>query len=289
MLFKSRSIPLFFCSRILWPTVLAVQSFFRLSFSILGERLSPRSPPSYHCPPQVLYLITQQHDGDIDWWGHWDWGARCRGWSRPPAVSLSDGPIRPAAAHPVWGHQPARTFKSRFDVTFTSNHRNKVSIRIPDLTGIFSGKLFSLGHNPSMGSVDSDIGYDMGSVHSDLGLLEDSPSLSEVMPASSSAAGCSPAPFMMARPPNPAMAALTSQHRETHNRSPISFREGRRASDTSLTQGQSQQGSVISSNCFWDLKVGLHLRQKCYIHPLGLLSCFFSSSLVLHTWINWLD
>lgn len=99
------------------------------------------------------------------------------------------------------------------------------------------GKLFTLGHNPSMGSVDSDIGYDMGSAHSDLGLLEDPPSLSEVIPASSSATGCSPPPFMMTRPPNPAMAALTSQHRETHNRSPISFREGRRASDTSLTQG----------------------------------------------------
>ena len=92
-----------------------------------------------------------------------------------------------------------------------------------------------------MGSVDSDIGYDMGSMHSDLSLLEDPPSLSEVVPANSSAAGITPAPFLSARPANPAMAALTSQHRETHNRSPISFREGRRASDTSLTQGQSQR------------------------------------------------
>ncbi|XP_068601241.1 serine/threonine-protein kinase SIK2 [Brachionichthys hirsutus] len=92
------------------------------------------------------------------------------------------------------------------------------------------GKLFALGHNPSMGSVDSDIGYDMGSIHSDLGLLEDPPSLSEVVPTN-------PSPFMSARPTNPAMAALSSQQREAHNRSPISFREGRRASDTSLTQG----------------------------------------------------
>uniref|UniRef100_A0A672HEA0 non-specific serine/threonine protein kinase n=1 Tax=Salarias fasciatus TaxID=181472 RepID=A0A672HEA0_SALFA len=99
------------------------------------------------------------------------------------------------------------------------------------------GKLFTLGHNPSMGSVDSDIGYDMGSMHSDLGLLEDPPSLSEVVPANSSAPGVAPTPFLSTRPANPAMAALTSQHRETHNRSPISFREGRRASDTSLTQG----------------------------------------------------
>ncbi|XP_059187422.1 serine/threonine-protein kinase SIK2 isoform X2 [Centropristis striata] len=99
------------------------------------------------------------------------------------------------------------------------------------------GKLFTLGHNPSMGSVDSDMGYDMGSMHSDLGLLEDSPSLSEVVPGNSSAPGVTPTPFLSARPANPAMAVLTSQHRETHNRSPISFREGRRASDTSLTQG----------------------------------------------------
>lgn len=103
------------------------------------------------------------------------------------------------------------------------------------------GKLFTLGHNPSMGSVDSDIGYDMGSMHSDLGLLEDPPSLGEVVPANSSAPGVPPTPFMSTRPANPAMAALTSQHREAHNRSPISFREGRRASDTSLTQGQNHR------------------------------------------------
>lgn len=91
-----------------------------------------------------------------------------------------------------------------------------------------------------MGSVDSDMGYDMGSVHSDLGLLEDPPSVSEVVPASGSAQGVSPTPFFGARPANPAMAALSSHHRDAHNRSPISFREGRRASDTSLTQGQTQ-------------------------------------------------
>ncbi|TNN01839.1 hypothetical protein fugu_011221 [Takifugu bimaculatus] len=99
------------------------------------------------------------------------------------------------------------------------------------------GKFFTLGHNPSMGSVDSDMGYDMGSMHSDIGLLEDPPSLSELVSSSTSTQTVTPSPFLSARPPNPAMAALTSQHRETHNRSPISFREGRRASDTSLTQG----------------------------------------------------
>lgn len=82
------------------------------------------------------------------------------------------------------------------------------------------------------------MGYDMGSLHSDAGLLEDPPSLSELVSPGSSAAAVAASPFLSARPPNPAMAALTSQHRETHNRSPISFREGRRASDTSLTQGR---------------------------------------------------
>lgn len=124
-------------------------------------------------------------------------------------------------------------------VKYTSKAKNKwfLSITFLKITYINppAGKLFALGHNPSMGSMDSDISYDMGSMHSDIGLLEDSTSLSEVVSANSSA---TPTPFLSARPPNPAMAALTSQHRETHNRSPISFREGRRASDTSLTQGQ---------------------------------------------------
>uniref|UniRef100_A0A8C1TNZ1 non-specific serine/threonine protein kinase n=1 Tax=Cyprinus carpio TaxID=7962 RepID=A0A8C1TNZ1_CYPCA len=93
------------------------------------------------------------------------------------------------------------------------------------------GKLFSVGHNPSLGSMDSE--YDMGSMHSDLSLLEDAPSLNEVVLANTSMTP----PFISARPANPAMQALSAQRRETHNRSPISFREGRRASDTSLTQG----------------------------------------------------
>ncbi|TNN27272.1 Serine/threonine-protein kinase SIK2 [Liparis tanakae] len=104
------------------------------------------------------------------------------------------------------------------------------------------GKLFSMGHHPSMGSVDSDMGYDMGSVQSDLGLSDDAPPLGEAAPADGS--GAPAPPFLSARPANPAMAVLTSQHREAHNRSPISFREGRRASDTSLTQGQRHPGAV---------------------------------------------
>ncbi|KAG5836875.1 hypothetical protein ANANG_G00233330 [Anguilla anguilla] len=91
-----------------------------------------------------------------------------------------------------------------------------------------TGKLFSMGHNPSLGSVDSE--YDMGSVHSDLSLLEDP------CAANTSGPRMTP-PFIGLKPANPAMQTLSSQRREAHNRSPISFREGRRASDTSLTQG----------------------------------------------------
>nr|XP_019944069.1 PREDICTED: serine/threonine-protein kinase SIK2 isoform X1 [Paralichthys olivaceus] len=125
--------------------------------------------------------------------------------------------------HLLMAYQTARFGQRRHTLSEVTNQPNQ-------------GKLFTLGHNPSMGSVDSDIGYDMGSMQSDLGLLEDPPSLCEMVPASS-APGVTPTPFLSTRPANPAMAALTSQYRETHNRSPISFREGRRASDTSLTQG----------------------------------------------------
>nr|XP_040030061.1 serine/threonine-protein kinase SIK2 [Gasterosteus aculeatus aculeatus] len=129
--------------------------------------------------------------------------------------------------HLLSAHQTARFGQRRHTLSEVSNQPGPSN----------QGKLFAIGHNPSMGSMDSDMGYDMGSMQSDLGLLDDPPSLGEVVAANSTAAGIAPAPFLSARPANPAMAVLTSQHRETHNRSPVSFREGRRASDTSLTQG----------------------------------------------------
>ncbi|XP_041030478.1 serine/threonine-protein kinase SIK2a isoform X1 [Carcharodon carcharias] len=97
-----------------------------------------------------------------------------------------------------------------------------------------TGKLFTVGNNPSLGSVDSE--YDMGLMHSELNILEDTPSLKEIVLVNQPVARMTP-PLIGMRPPNPAMEALTSQKREVHNRSPVSFREGRRASDTSLTQG----------------------------------------------------
>ncbi|XP_042636290.1 serine/threonine-protein kinase SIK2 [Orycteropus afer afer] len=97
-----------------------------------------------------------------------------------------------------------------------------------------SGKIFSMSDNPSLDSVDSE--YDMGSVQRDLNFLEDNPSLKDIMLANQHSPRMT-SPFVSLRPANPAMQALSSQKREAHNRSPVSFREGRRASDTSLTQG----------------------------------------------------
>lgn len=76
----------------------------------------------------------------------------------------------------------------------------------------------------------------MGSIQRDIKFLEDTPSLKEMVLTNQQAPRMT-TPFIGLRPANPAMQALTSQKRETHNRSPVSFREGRRASDTSLTQG----------------------------------------------------
>lgn len=105
------------------------------------------------------------------------------------------------------------------------------------------GKLFSMSDNPSLDSVDSE--YDMGSVQRDLNFLEDNPSLRDIMLANQASPRMTP-PFLSLRPANPAMQALSPQKREAHNRSPVSFREGRRASDTSLTQGDRQPCRPLS-------------------------------------------
>ncbi|KFQ14626.1 Serine/threonine-protein kinase SIK2, partial [Leptosomus discolor] len=97
-----------------------------------------------------------------------------------------------------------------------------------------TGKVYSLDENSSLGSIDSE--YGMGSIQRDIKFLEDTPSLKEMVLTNQQAPRMT-TPFIGLRPANPAMQALASQKRETHNRSPVSFREGRRASDTSLTQG----------------------------------------------------
>ncbi|XP_053546085.1 serine/threonine-protein kinase SIK2 [Bombina bombina] len=97
-----------------------------------------------------------------------------------------------------------------------------------------AGKIFTIGNNPSLGSMDSE--YDTVSVQSDLSFQEDKGALHESVLANQSVTRLTP-PYIGLRPTSLAMPALSTQKRETHNRSPVSFREGRRASDTSLTQG----------------------------------------------------
>ncbi|XP_041494463.1 serine/threonine-protein kinase SIK2 isoform X4 [Microtus oregoni] len=129
---------------------------------------------------------------------------------------------------------PSQAFEA-FQATRSGQRRHTLSEVTNQLVVMpGAGKIFSMSDNPSLDSVDSE--YDMGSAQRDLNFLEDSPSLKDIMLANQSSPRMA-SPFISLRPTNPAMQALSSQKREVHNRSPVSFREGRRASDTSLTQG----------------------------------------------------
>lgn len=78
--------------------------------------------------------------------------------------------------------------------------------------------------------------YSMGSTQSDFSLPEENPTLKDALsttPASSTAPV-----FLGMKPPEPTLQPLNTEGRDAHNHSLVSFREGRRASDTSLTQGQ---------------------------------------------------
>ncbi|KAM5246749.1 serine/threonine-protein kinase SIK2 isoform 2-T2 [Ctenodactylus gundi] len=129
---------------------------------------------------------------------------------------------------------PSHAFEA-FQSTRSGQRRHTLSEVTNQLVVVpGAGKIFSVGDNPSLDSVDSE--YDMGSAQRDLNFLEDNTSLKDIMLANQPSPRMT-SPFISLRPTNPAMQALSSQKREVHNRSPVSFREGRRASDTSLTQG----------------------------------------------------
>ncbi|XP_042136853.2 serine/threonine-protein kinase SIK2 isoform X3 [Peromyscus maniculatus bairdii] len=129
---------------------------------------------------------------------------------------------------------PSQAFEA-FQATRSGQRRHTLSEVTNQLVVMpGAGKIFSVSDNPSLDSVDSE--YDMGSAQRDMNFLEDSPSLKDIMLANQPSPRMT-SPFISLRPANPAMQALSSQKREVHNRSPVSFREGRRASDTSLTQG----------------------------------------------------
>lgn len=87
--------------------------------------------------------------------------------------------------------------------------------------------------NPSLGSMDSE--YDLISTHSDLSLAEDPPAHGGTQTAIPTNQADPTIPCL--NPSNPIPQVLSSEERKAHNHSLVSFREGRRASDTSLTQG----------------------------------------------------
>ncbi|KAJ6653993.1 hypothetical protein lerEdw1_007625 [Lerista edwardsae] len=128
---------------------------------------------------------------------------------------------------------PAQAFAA-LQATRCGKRRHTLSEVTGQLVVLLPGKVCPMDENQSLSSVDS--AYDMGSIQQDLNFLEDTPSLKEMVLAGQPAPRLTP-PFLGLRPANPAMQALASHRREAHNRSPVSFREGRRASDTSLTQG----------------------------------------------------
>ncbi|KAF5891128.1 serine/threonine-protein kinase SIK2, partial [Clarias magur] len=97
-----------------------------------------------------------------------------------------------------------------------------------------SGKLLSMVLDPSLGSMDSE--YDLGSTQSDLSLAEDPPPPHGGAPSAAHASQTDPA-LTCLKPSIPSPQDLSSEDRKPHNHSSVSFREGRRASDTSLTQG----------------------------------------------------
>uniref|UniRef100_A0A672R1N4 Serine/threonine-protein kinase SIK2-like n=3 Tax=Sinocyclocheilus grahami TaxID=75366 RepID=A0A672R1N4_SINGR len=74
--------------------------------------------------------------------------------------------------------------------------------------------------------------YSMGSTQSDFSLPEENPALKDVL--STTPASPTAPVFLGMKPPEP---SLNTEGQSAHNHSLVSFREGRRASDTSLTQG----------------------------------------------------
>ncbi|XP_076867167.1 serine/threonine-protein kinase SIK2a [Brachyhypopomus gauderio] len=93
-----------------------------------------------------------------------------------------------------------------------------------------AGQLLSMGLHPSLRSTDSE--YD---VHGDLSLPEETPPPGSPL-AATPVNQASPM-FVCVKPTNLTVQTSSSGGQDTRSYPPIGFREGRRASDTSLTQG----------------------------------------------------
>ncbi|KAG1957379.1 serine/threonine-protein kinase SIK2a isoform X1 [Pimephales promelas] len=149
-------------------------------------------------------------------------------------------PLPPVVVRKVSGSLPSNVMETSIDEGIEAEEEHTVPLAAFH-TARFSQRRHTLsevtnqpavppitGLNPSLGSMDSE--YSMGSTQSDFSLPEENPAQSTT-PASSTVPV-----FLSMKPPEP-LQPLNTEGRDAHNHSLVSFREGRRASDTSLTQG----------------------------------------------------
>uniref|UniRef100_A0A9J8DJK6 non-specific serine/threonine protein kinase n=1 Tax=Cyprinus carpio carpio TaxID=630221 RepID=A0A9J8DJK6_CYPCA len=154
-------------------------------------------------------------------------------------------PLPPAVVRKVSGSLPGNVMETSIDegieaeeehaVPLAAFHTARFSQRRHTLSEVTNQPtvLPTTGLNPSLESMDSE--YSMGSTQSDFSLPEENPALKEAL---SSTPVSSAAPvFLSMKPPEPTLQPLNTEGQDAHNHSLVSFREGRRASDTSLTQG----------------------------------------------------
>ncbi|XP_052413476.1 serine/threonine-protein kinase SIK2 isoform X2 [Carassius gibelio] len=154
-------------------------------------------------------------------------------------------PLPPVVVRKASGSLPSNVMETSIDEGIEAEEEHAVPLA-PFHTARFSQRRHTLsevtnqpavlpitGLNPSLGSMDSD--YSMGSTQSDFSLPEENPALKDVLSATP-ASRTAPV-FLGMKPPEPTLQPLNTEGQGAHNPSLVSFREGRRASDTSLTQG----------------------------------------------------
>ncbi|KAL1274513.1 hypothetical protein QQF64_027327, partial [Cirrhinus molitorella] len=154
-------------------------------------------------------------------------------------------PLPPVVVRKVSGSLPSNVMETSIDegieaeeehaVPLAAFHTARFSQRRHTLSEVTNqpAVLPITGLNPSLGSMDSE--YSMGSTQSDFSLPEENPALKEAL-STTPASPAAPV-FLGTKPPEPTLQPLNTEGQGAHNHSLVSFREGRRASDTSLTQG----------------------------------------------------
>ncbi|XP_058633238.1 serine/threonine-protein kinase SIK2a isoform X2 [Onychostoma macrolepis] len=154
-------------------------------------------------------------------------------------------PLPPVVVRKVSGSLPSNVMETSIDegieaeeehaVPLAAFHTARFSQRRHTLSEVTNqpAVLPITGLNPSLGSMDSE--YSMGSTQSDFSLPEENPALKDAL--STTPASPTAPVFLGMKPPEPTLQPLNTEGQGAHNHSLVSFREGRRASDTSLTQG----------------------------------------------------